>query len=154
MTGTPPRAAAPAPADLAQLRQTAATLAEAIAGQPDAALRFRPAPGEWCAAELIGHLFDNERVYRHERFAAILATDGATFAGYDQGRMVRDGGYATADTLALLDALTPPQWTRTGTRPDRGTFTLAGVVGLLAAHDRLHLAQIAATLRVAVGGGR
>lgn len=168
MIGTPPLALLPDPADRAQLRQTPAMLAEAVAAQPITALRFRPTPGAWCVAELIGHLLDNERVYQQERFAAILAADGATFGGYDQEGMVRDGGYATAnpatlraafvaardDTLALLATLTPAQWTRTGTRPDRGTFTVAGLVGLLAAHDRLHLAQIAATLAEVAGDRR
>lgn len=157
MTLTAAVATYPTPADLAQLRETPVVLAERVAGLPDAALRERTTPGEWCVAELIGHLLDNERVYRRERFGAILAAAGATFTGYDQEAMVRDGGYATAEivallrafadaraeTLALLAVLTPEQWRYTGTRRDRGTFTVAGLAGMLAAHDRTHLAQIA-----------
>ena len=65
------------------LAATPRAVREQAAGLPGDLLDRRPAPREWSAAELLGHLWDSEIAYSF-RARAILAQDSPQLIGYDQ----------------------------------------------------------------------
>jgi hypothetical protein len=87
-----------------QLRGIPATFRNALLLQDDRAMRHRPAPGEWSAVEVVGHMIDKmqnwsqrtERIWKEERPA---------LPGYDQDVSVREHDYQHADVEALLEQL-------------------------------------------------
>lgn len=133
---------------------------EALLGDLEAATwRERPAPGEWSPLEIVCHLRDEEA----EDFGArlrVVVEGGHRFAPIDPERWVEERAYRDADPQAALATLTgrraanlaflggvSPDRLRHGV-PHRRLGALSGL-DLLAAwvtHDRLHLAQLAATL--------
>ncbi len=127
--------------------------------QAGAALRKRPAPGEWSVIECIGHIGDAEVVYA-ARYRWILAHDVPTLIGYDQDRWVARLRHAEAEPdelLATFDALRSANvalWRRTsreerariGRHEERGPESLDLSFRLIAGHDRFHLDQARRTL--------
>ena len=120
--------------------------------------RERPAASEWSPVEIVCHLRDEEV----EDFGArvrVVESGGERFAPIDPERWAVERRYRDADPAAALAAFTDRRAANldvlTTVSPDRlratltsGTVTLSGL-DLLAAwvtHDRLHLAQLAATL--------
>lgn len=143
----------------AELARTPGVLAGLVAGLDDAGWRARPAPSEWAPVEILCHLRDEET----EDFGArvrVIAKRGKRFATIDPERWAGERRYLEDDgpgalaafrerrtaSLAFLDTLKPEKLTaaaplgRTG--PLSGLDLLAAWVG----HDRLHIAQLAATL--------
>jgi len=167
-TAQPTNPALPVAADIDQIETTPQQLSALVEGQPEFVLHHKAAPDAWSITEILGHLLDHERLVPATRFTNVLTTANPTFESYDQNALVQAGGYATANasdlvsafdqlrsqTAAMLRALTPDQWTRTGTRADQSTVTLAQLVSQLAAHDRDHLAQLDTALRHAPGANR
>jgi hypothetical protein len=130
-----------------------------LGGLDAAAWRARPAPAEWAPVEIVCHLRDEEI----EDFGArvrVIAEGGARFPPIDpegwavERRYLEDDGPRAlaafrerrAASLAFLATVSPERLTtaltlgRTG--PLSGLDLLAAWVG----HDRLHVAQLAATL--------
>src|SRR5262245_5750010 len=66
------------------LRATTTTLAAELAGAPTAALVFHPAPGGWCAKEVVGHLIEAERRGFAGRIRIILAGNDPKLETWDQ----------------------------------------------------------------------
>ncbi len=121
--------------------------------------RFRPAEEEWSTVEVVGHLVDvEERALM--RIKLMLEQDNPELTGYDPDAMVIERGYQDqplpplvdqllalrVERLALLQALTPEQWVRTGFVPGRGDTPLTAVTVHLCWHDTTHLAQIVTNL--------
>ena len=142
----------------AELARFPAILASLLAGL-DAGWRARPAPDEWAPVEIVCHLRDEEE----EDFAArvrVSAEGGTAFApidpeGWAVARRYLDADGATA--LAEFSRRRAASVTWLGTLPaerlahrvaHRRTGGLSGfdVLAAWVAHDRLHLAQLAATL--------
>jgi len=134
-------------------------LAAALDGLPEAALDFRPAPGEWSTREVLAHLVHSEIVYGY-RYRSIVAQPGAPIAGYDQERWTPLTPERTWPAPALLDHLralkavnvvflaqtTPEERARWGVHGERGPESLAALYGAIAGHDLLHERQIDANL--------
>lgn len=70
-------------------------ISDAQAGQP-------PAPGKWCAKEVIGHLLDSAN-NNLARFVRLQTTDHLHFEGYEQEAWVQAQGYATAEWAELVE---------------------------------------------------
>lgn len=62
----------------------------------------RPAPGKWCAKEVIGHLVDSA-ANNHQRFVRIRWQDDMVFPGYAQEEWVQAQDYVSAPWTELLD---------------------------------------------------
>ncbi len=143
---------------LAALGATAARLAGIAAGLDAAALRHRPAPGEWSMQEVMAHLMDLERTLflprlrrmRDEASPAFGAFDPAAWAAsrdWNAGRFADDLATFTAargETLAFLAALPPGALERPGLSAHFGPVTLGTYATHVADHDREHLAQMRA----------
>ena len=143
---------------LERLASRPSRLAEALRAFSAEALRRPPQPGKWSAIEVACHLRDVDRLYA-ERVSKAAFSERPAYWIMDNARVSEKLGYRDADLAALLKeqrrrredlvsllrALPHGVWQRTGIHPERGEITieqLAGVV--IAGHDDLHLAQIAA----------
>ncbi len=140
---------------LKRLEKTADELAAAIKGQSDATLAKRPDPKNWAGVEVICHLRDVEELF-DRNFQMFLAMDDVKLLPGDADRMAVDRQYLRCDagesiaafrkrraeTLVTFRNLTPDQWKRGGTHPQRGRMTFDDFLTLLAWHDDNHLDQL------------
>lgn len=130
--------------------------------QNDAALRARPAPGEWAAVEVIAHMADtDERAL--ERIRRMRDEDEPALAAFDPEALAVERAYIAApieptlrrlaDTietlLADLRALDDTGWERTGRHEAHGRVSIAQYLAHVAAEDVDHLAQLARLLGAA-----
>ena len=136
-------------ATLANLRGEAAALSEER-------LSRRPSPGEWSAAELLGHLWDAEIAYAF-RARAILAQDTPRLIGYDQdawsalarppfGELLAAFTALRTANLALIDGTPEAAWDRSGIHEERGELSFRQLTREIAGHDKAHLLQLQQTL--------
>lgn len=138
-----------------RLERTADELTGAIAQQSPAALAKRPDEKNWAGVEVICHLRDTEEAFGN-RFQMFLAMDDATLLPADPDRWAVDRQYARcdareaieafrrrrADNLQVFTSLTPEQWRRGGTHPQRGRMTFETFFNLMCYHDDVHLDQL------------
>jgi DinB family protein len=126
----------------------------------DAALwRERPAPAEWSPLEIVCHLRDEEV----EDFGArvrVVVEGGDRFAPIDPERWAAERRYRDAEpkaalaawrerratNLAFLATIRPDRLRATVTHPQTGALSGLDLLAAWVTHDRLHLAQLAATL--------
>jgi hypothetical protein len=135
-------------------------LVEALVADLDPARwRARPAPAEWAPVEIVCHLRDEEAEDFPARLRVIV--EGATaFAPIDPQGWVEARRYRETDPAAALAALRagraaslawlatvdPARLGASVTHPRLGALSGLDVLAAWVAHDRLHLAQLAATL--------
>ncbi len=130
-----------------QITETAAMCAALTPAQ----VRRRSAPGEWNAAEVVGHLADTERVfaYRILRFARADSTplEGVetfdpyvttgNFTGRDFAAVVAEYAAVRGATLALLRGLDTTAWARRGAA-DGNTISVHALAYIAAGHELHH----------------
>jgi hypothetical protein len=138
-----------------RLERTPDELAAAIASQPADRLTKRPDEKSWAPVEVICHLRDAEESF-NGRFQMFLAMDDVKLLPMDVDRLAVDRQYLRCDakqaieafrawraeTLQVLRRLTPEQWKRGGTHPQRGRLTFEDFLNLLCWHDDNHLDQL------------
>ena len=112
-----------------------------------------PAPGKWCAAEILSHLADCELVFAF-RLRQTLAEDNPVVQPFDQDKWAKSyTGISAADALATFAAMRtwnlalirkslPAAAGRVVTHPERGTMTFQTIVETIAGHDLNHLGQL------------
>jgi hypothetical protein len=152
------------PADLlasarAELARAPGVLAGLVSGLDAEAWRARPAPTEWAPVEIVCHLRDEET----EDFGArvrVVAKGRTRFKPIDPERWAVERRYLEDDgpgalaafrerrteNLAFLATLTAERLTTTVTHARTGGLSGLDLVAAWVAHDRLHIAQLAATL--------
>lgn len=87
-----------------QLRAIPNTFRQALRTADDRAIRHRPAPGEWSAIEVLGHMVD--KLYHWcNRVERISLEERPTLPGYDQDAEVRKHDYQHADPSVLFEHL-------------------------------------------------
>jgi len=121
--------------------------------------RTPPAPKEWSPLEIVCHLRDEEQ----DDFGArirVIATAGTRFEPIDPERWVVERGYAADDSraavmslkqrrrdnLAFLSVLDAGSLTHVVDQPRLGRMSGLDLLAAWVTHDRLHLAQLTATL--------
>jgi hypothetical protein len=154
--------AALTPSQVAPLLSAAlAMLREELAAMPDDARAWHPAPGEWCAKEVVGHLIEAEQRGFAGRIRIILSADEAPLERWDQNEVARArrdcerGWRALVDELAalrgdsarLVTALTAADLDRGAQHPTVGRLTVGDLLHEWVHHDRNHLRQICANLQ-------
>ena len=125
----------------------------ALAAAARAAPQESPAPGEWTPIEIVRHLIAVEEEVWHARIGHLQTEEhprwrwvepgqwlGAPAAGLED--VLAMHARVRAATLALLDALGPDGWTRTGTHDTYGVLDVAGLMTVAADHDDEHLASL------------
>ncbi|HEV8631694.1 MAG TPA: DinB family protein [Thermoanaerobaculia bacterium] len=149
---------------LAVLAEMVPALETAVAGLDHVRQRRPEQPGKWSVVEVAAHLADSELVWGF-RLRRVLAEERPRLEGYDQDRWAQRLRYRETmlpDSLALfrclresslrlLRAATPADLQRVAIHAERGEETLAHMIKLYAAHDLVHLRQIA-RIRAAVEG--
>jgi len=140
---------------VAMLARQGAETATLLASFTDDRARYRPAPGEWDAIEIVGHLADTERVlvYRALRIARRDPTplegvgDFAAYvaaAGFD-GRTLADVAAEFAAvrqaSLALFRGLDAAAWARTGSA-DGERISVRALGHIVAGHELHHLPDL------------
>ena len=143
-------------ADLARLP----AVLDALLGGIDGALwRARPAPAEWSPVEIVCHLRDEEA----DDFGArvrVVVEGGARFSPIDPERWAVERSYRDSEPLAALAAfgerraanlaflatVAPDRLRATVVQPQAGVLSGLDLLAAWVTHDRLHLAQLAATL--------
>ena len=142
---------------LAVLRATPDILSRLLAGlgTPRAA-ELRGGDEDWSILEVVCHLRDAEE-RAIVRMRTLRDADDPRIAGYDQEAWARERRYNDDDLgralaafvefrrrhVAELEALVPGAWERGGVHEEHGRVTIAGHTLHIAAHDVVHLAQIA-----------
>lgn len=140
---------------VAALQATGRSLLSLVSGASAEALSRQPGPGEWSAAQVLGHLADAEMVYG-VRLRMVLTQPEPTLVAYDEGTWADRFGPLeedVRDTLArwravrdsnvrVLMSVGESEWGRAGHHQERGRETLADLVTVMAAHDRNHLDQM------------
>ena len=145
---------------LTVLKTTASAASDAIAGVPGARLSTPEAPGKWSVRQVLAHLADSEVVWGW-RLRMILAHDRPPIQGYNQDAWADRLRYQEAEpeqslgvfsalrrwNLRLLERASAEELQRVGVHSERGEESVAHLMKLYAAHDLLHLNQIARVLR-------
>jgi rubrerythrin len=144
------------PEDIIDILQSIPDEVSAIITNVDVALLSqKPSPDEWCVAEIVGHMLETDMLFA-QRAQALLEAQGIELPRPMPPWKLHEGkGYETMQSaelmtlmrsarkqsLDLVRAMTPDDWTRKGlilgaetSMLDLGTW--------LANHDRGHLAQI------------
>ncbi len=138
-------------------RSTPTTLRALLRDLPDALARQRGAGAEaWSIVEVVCHLRDAE-VRALERVRRMRDEERPRLAAYDQAALAAEEGYqeqslpaalaaferARAEHVATLEALDPAGWERVGLHEEVGEISITDLAAHMAAHDAVHLAQIA-----------
>lgn len=139
--------------DALEVLERTVSRVSAIAGAvPDGELDRAPAPGEWSARDVLGHLLDVEVVYGF-RMRLTLTEDGASYPGYDEKRwaaLPKPGFAPMLDAFAalrrvnlhLLRTIPRAEWSRVGRHGEQGLDPFDLQVRKLAGHDLAHLEQL------------
>jgi hypothetical protein len=152
-----------APAEPMTPRQVAALLGtnlkflqSAFGSLPGALLTWRPAPGEWCALEVLGHLIETEERGFAGRIRTILAEKRPQFTGWDPDAVARERRDAERDpaevldefsrrrtaSVALVETLAAADLDRGGDHPEVGFLTVRDLLHEWVHHDANHIRQL------------
>jgi hypothetical protein len=120
------------------------------------AMRWHPAPGEWCANEVLGHLLEAERRGFAGRIQGIVAQPGRLLEDWDPEALARQRRDCERDGLELLrefeavreesvrmvTALGAEQLRLSGEHPRVGELRVVELLHEWLHHDRNHVKQI------------
>ena len=134
-------------------------LRRAFARVPSAALKWRPAPGEWSAHEVICHCADSE-TNSYGRIRFLVAEPAPVIQGYDQDRWASSLDYQNhpvapalgtvaavrANTTALIRRLSEDAWARRVTHTESGPYSAEQWLRIYAEHLEIHARQIDANV--------
>jgi hypothetical protein len=160
MTDTTPAPLAPHQA-AALLEMMPIFLQAEFAAAPEAFLRWRPAPEEWCVLEVVGHLIETEERGFAGRIRTILAEERPRFVTWDPSAVARerqDEQRGPIDLLAeftdrrnsgvtLVESLSAIDLTRGGDHPEVGFLTVKDLLHEWIHHDANHLRQLLANIQ-------
>jgi hypothetical protein len=128
-----------------------------VAGLPPADTRWKPPSGAWSVLEIVCHLGDEEVEDFRARVLSTLRDPGAPWGKLDPEGAARDRRYNEQDfgaatarfvserrrSIELLRELEDADWSRAYVHPKVGKIAAGDVMAAWAAHDALHLRQIA-----------
>jgi hypothetical protein len=131
--------------------------------------RWHQAAGKWSINEIVGHLVYEECHDFRQRLQLLLEDPNRTWPPIDPDGHVRQGGFDARDlsdlvaeflaerqtSVSWLEALETSNWEHSYPHPTAGVITAVGLLHCWAAHDLLHVRQIAAVrhARLAVMAG-
>ncbi len=143
------------PAALAQLRQTPETVAALLDGLDEARLNLPAHDGGWSMRQVVSHLLDAEGVLL-SRLNLMVANDNpvleslAVFAwAADEANrppttaeLFETYRESRRESLAILEALPPDGWWRSGQHQEFGEVTVLQQASYFSAHEQTHLASL------------
>ena len=136
-----------------------ALLRRSFAKVPAPALKWRPAPGEWSAHEVVCHCADSE-TNSYARIRFVVVEPSPVIQGYDQELWARALDYHShpvapamatveavrANTAALIRRLPDDAWARTATHTESGAYGAEQWLQIYAEHLEIHARQIDANV--------
>jgi hypothetical protein len=142
---------------IASLERFGRILPEVVRDVPEDDSRWKPPDGAWSILEIVSHLADEEELDFRNRLGLALADPDATWPPIDPEGWAIERRYnedqlseAVArftslrkESLAWLRSLENPDWARAHQHPQYGVFRAGDLLASWAAHDALHLRQIA-----------
>jgi hypothetical protein len=146
----------------ALLHSAAAVVHAELSALPAPALGFHPAPGEWCAKEVLGHLIECEKRGFSGRIHVILKSDHSPqLEGWDQDAVARARKDCEREwpalyheffrlrsaSVAQVAGLSPADLSRGGEHPRVGVLTVADLLHEWVHHDRNHIKQMLANVQ-------
>ncbi len=116
---------------------------------------WRPAPGEWCVNEVVGHVIEAERNGFAGRIQIILAAKEPDLPTWDRDRIIKDRDDCARDpqelkrellelrsgSTKLVRSLRSEQLERGGLHPQVGHLTVDELLHEWVHHDGNHLRQ-------------
>jgi len=153
------------PAEIAPLLDAAMTTLRAELGSlPERVLTAHPAPGEWCAKEVVGHLIEAERRGFAGRIRTILVEVNPALEGWDPDEVARarkDCARPIAELLAELGEIRPQSaalvrglhdgdLARAALHPKVGRISISDILQEWVHHDRNHIKQALAGVQAYV----
>ncbi len=143
-----------------RLDRFGAILPAVVADVPDEDARWKPPDGAWSILEIVMHLADEETEDFRRRVELTLRDPAAPWPpidpdGWAVARRYNEGRLAAAvdrftaarrESVAWLRTLSRPDWSRAWVHPKAGPIRAGDVFAAWAAHDALHLRQIAKRL--------
>ena len=147
------------PARIARLLgATEATVASELRALGADGAAWRPAPGEWCANEVVGHLAEAERRGFAGRIRLILDEANPALEDWDEPAVAAARGDCAkpvedllaeflplrAHSIALVQRLTRADLARRGRHPAVGDLTVEMLLAEWVHHDRNHVRQLLA----------
>lgn len=153
------------PAEVADvLESSGRALAGLLRSLPPEVAAWKPAPGEWCVNECVGHIIEAERRGFAGRIRAVLSEDEPTFQPWDQpavaaarhdcdkppSQLLGELEPVRSDSLELVRSLTPEQLVRGGMHPAVGRLTVTDLLHEWVHHDGNHLRQAYANVQAYV----
>ena len=151
-----------APHQAAALLATLPTYLRALTdAAPAELLVWRPAPGEWCALDVVGHLIETEERGFAGRIRTLLAEERPQFVTWDPSAVTlarrdaeRDPDELLAElarrrmaSVALVHDLADDDLSRGGDHPEVGFLTVNDLLHEWIHHDANHLRQILANVQ-------
>lgn len=134
------------------IAETPRRIRELVAGYDAVALERRPAEGEWSAAEIIGHLLDDE-IVNGFRLRMVLTAEQPPYPGTDPEAWARlpkppldqlweawEG--VRAYNLWLMRGIPRTDYGRIGLHAEQGPETVETLLRKNAGHDLAHLNQL------------
>lgn len=132
----------------------------ALGAEPDDALRRRPAPDEWSAIEVAGHVVDKLRTWT-QRIARTVSEERPAIVPYDQDALVLALDHQHADVDFLIDelnaafdrfirlvgSLDEAEAAREMDHPEYGPLSIDNAVELVLGSVEDHLDQLHAAAR-------
>ncbi len=132
-----------------------ARLRAALAKVPEAARKWRPAPGEWSAHEVIYHCADS-KTNSYARIRFVIAEKDPVLQAYDQEVWARTFDYhalplepalatveaVRATTAALVRTLPESTWKKAGRHTESGAYTAEDWLRIYADHLENHARQV------------
>lgn len=148
-----------------RMARTPEVLRAMVGGLPESAARRRGMNGAWSILEIVNHLADEESEDFRARQRSTLENPAKPWAGIDPERAAIDRAYNERDldeslarfarereeSIRWLRSLRDPDWSRTYHHPSIGDLRAGDLMASWAAHDPLHLRQIAKRLYELVG---
>jgi hypothetical protein len=140
---------------IVQYERGALRIRDALAVVPDAAVRWRPAPGRWSVHEVVCHCADSE-MNGAARIRYLVAQKDPAILGYDQDEWARVFDYHTlplepalrtieavrASTTVLLRALPEEAWRKEGRHSESGRYSAQDWLRIYSDHLEKHARQI------------
>lgn len=143
-----------------RLERFASVIPPLVQHLPLADVRYKPSTGAWSILEILCHLADEEVEDFRARTRLTLESPETPWPKIDPEAAARDRKYNDQDpaqaldrfvreraaSIAWLRALQSPDWSRSHNHPKVGPVPAGMLLASWAAHDALHLRQIAKRL--------
>ena len=137
-----------------------ATLPVVVARISKADARWKPTPSDWSILEIVNHLADEEVEDFRMRLDLTLHHPDRLWPPIDPPKAAIDRLYnerelaesvsrfvnERTESVRWLRMLFPPEWSKTYVHPKLGSISAGELLASWAAHDALHLRQIARRL--------